>query len=116
MNSRRRVGDRRLGPRFEVVGDLWGTLEVVEPLPIINISTGGALIECARPWAVGAVHTVLVANKHEIGRAEICVRRVTPGPAAGRFHVGVEFLSLSPALAEEIARWTGRDADAYQES
>jgi hypothetical protein len=118
VNIRRRVGDRRLRPRFEVVGDLWGTLGVVEPLPIVNISAGGALIECERAWPIGAVHTVLVGNGRDVGRAEICVRRVSPAgqDAVGRFHAGVEFLSVSPALADEIARWAGLDGGALLES
>lgn len=118
MSVRRRVGDRRLRPRFEVVGDLWGTLGVVEPLPIVNISAGGALIECERPWPVGAVHAVLVGNGKEVGRAEICVRHVSPAGevSTGRFHAGVEFLSVSPALAEEIVRWTALNGDAQLES
>ena len=117
MTGRRRVGDRRLRPRFEIVGDLWGTLGVVEPLPIVNISAGGALIECDRPWAIGAVHTVLVGNGRDVGRAEICVRHVSPvGEAQGRFCAGVEFMSVSPALAEEIARWATLGGNALLES
>ena len=40
---KRRLGDRRVRPRFEIVGELWGTLETVLRLPLRNVGIGGAL-------------------------------------------------------------------------
>jgi len=115
--SRRRATDRRHTPRFEVLGDLLGTLEVVQPLPVANIGTGGALIESDRAWPVGSLHTIVVANGTEVGRAQVCVRHVAPGSGRpGTFLIGVEFLSLSPSLAGEIARWAAVGRDEVVES
>lgn len=109
MASRRRTVDRRLAPRFEVVGDLLGTLELLRPLAVANIGPGGALIESDTPWPIGSVHSIALANGTEIGRAQICVRHVTAAAAAAGaatvFLIGVEFMSLAPALAASIAEW-----------
>ena len=117
MISRRKTTDRRLRPRFEVVGDLWGTLEVVHPMPVVNIATGGALIESERVWEVGAVHAIAVANGTEVGRAQVCVRHVTAvdGPGGRRFLIGVEFLSISPGLAGQIEQWVALGGDAARD-
>jgi len=114
VNGRRRITDRRRHSRFEVVGDLSGMLELLCPLPVVDVSTGGALIESGFELKVGSVHWVVIANGVEVGHAQICVKHTRPAPArAHRFLIGVEFLSLSPALTEEIVRWVsaGEGAD-----
>lgn len=111
----RRVADRRLGPRFEVVGDLWGTLEVVRPLSVLDVGLGGALIESDRPWEVGAFHSLVIADGSEMGHVKARVRHVRAAGAL-RFLVGVEFVSVSPALAEEFSRWVALAGDLTRES
>lgn len=115
LSGRRRNSDRRLQPRFEVVGDLWGTLEIMCPLPVLDISAGGALIASDRPWQVGSVHAISVANGAEVGEARVCVRHVRSAPeSANGFLIGVAFLNVSPALADEIARWVALGGDAIE--
>jgi hypothetical protein len=99
--------DRRRQSRFEVVGDLWGTLDILQPLPVVNIGSGGALVQSDRPWPIGSVHSVVVANGSETGDVRICVRHVTPHDDGAHrvYFIGVEFLNISPALAEEVSRW-----------
>ena len=46
---RRKMADRRVRPRFDIVGDLWGTLETVLRLPVRNVSRGGAMIHSHVP-------------------------------------------------------------------
>jgi hypothetical protein len=49
MNAtKRRLGDRRGRARFEIVGQLWGALESVQPLVLHTLSRGGALLESRR--------------------------------------------------------------------
>ncbi|HSL23437.1 MAG TPA: PilZ domain-containing protein [Vicinamibacterales bacterium] len=112
MTLRRRPAERRAIPRFDVVGELWGTLETAQALPIVNIGTGGALILSEKPWEVGSLRSIVFANLNEIGHADVRVRHIAPavGPARG-YAVGVQFVSVSPGLAAEIARWTGAPAD-----
>ena len=53
---RRKIGDRRIRPRFDIVGDLWGTLETVLQLPLRNVGRGGALIHSHVPLPSHSVH------------------------------------------------------------
>lgn len=115
MTGRRRIIDRRARPRFEVVGELSGTLEIVQPLSIVNVGAGGALIEADRPWDLGSVHHVVVANGKEVGRAQICVKHVNAS-VEGAFLVGVQFLSITPALASEITRWLALNGEMSSET
>ena len=55
---RRKIGDRRIRPRFDIVGDLWGTLETVLQLPLRNVSRGGALIHSHVPLPSHSVHRI----------------------------------------------------------
>jgi hypothetical protein len=111
--GRRSTGDRRLQRRFEIVGDLWGTLEITEPVPIVNIGAGGALVEADRPWTLGSVHSIVLANGTEHGRAQVCVRHVRQvDSTVTRFLVGLEFLSVSPDLVEQVTRWCAIEGDA----
>jgi PilZ domain len=106
VKGRRRTPDRRRYSRFEVVGDLSGMLEVVCPLPVVDVSTGGALLESNLELKIGSVHWVVMANGIEVGHAQICVKHVRPAANVERgFLIGVEFLTLSPALTQEIVRW-----------
>jgi hypothetical protein len=115
LSGRRRNSDRRVQPRFEVVGDLWGTLEIVCPLPVLDISAGGALIGSDRPWQVGSVHAISVANGRDVGDARVCVRHVRETAESGhRFLIGLAFLTVSPALADEIAQWVALGGDAVE--
>jgi hypothetical protein len=117
LSGRRNIDDRRLQPRFEVVGDLWGTLEAPHALQVVNVSAGGALIESARPWAIGDVHWIEMQDASEFGRAQIRVRHVREAPGKpGLFWVGVEFLSIAPALEEQVMGRRALEGDVTVES
>ena len=45
----RRLGDRRGRPRFEIVGELWGTLDTALSMPLLNVGRGGALVRSTVP-------------------------------------------------------------------
>src|SRR5262245_42317214 len=55
---KRRIGDRRGKPRFEIVGDLWGSLDTSTTLTLKNLGRGGALIESPLPLAPDSTHWV----------------------------------------------------------
>ena len=78
----RRFGDRRTRPRFEILGPLWGTLETVEPLRLVNLSPGGALIESTLPLAVDSVQRIRVNWDGEAVDQQVRVlhRRRVPTP------------------------------------
>ena len=105
---RRRLVDRRKQPRFEIVGQLWGTMETVLRLPILNVGLKGALIESHGPLAIDSIHCLAWdAEGHETS-AKVKVRRIqrASGPAGEpRCLIAVEFVARDPILTTQIQRW-----------
>lgn len=94
------MGDRRGRSRFEIVGQLWGSLETLEWLHLHNLGPGGALVETRYRLAVDSVHRVRLAFEGVVTEVQGMVRHVTPQVAAGgaeTFLIGFEFLPLAPA-------------------
>ena len=105
---RRKMGDRRIRPRFDIVGDLWGTLETVMRLPLRNVSRGGAMIHSHVPLPSQSVHRLAFQSNGQDLSVPVRVSHVdTQVSADGErtYLIGVEFLSAQPALLELIDRW-----------
>ena len=102
------MGDRRIRPRFDIVGDLWGSLETVLRLPLRNVSRGGALIHSHVPLPSQSIHRLAFNSDGQDVSVPVRVSHVdTQVSADGErtYLIGVEFLSLQPALVEMIDRW-----------
>jgi len=98
---RRRLGDRRARPRFDIVGDLLGSLETVLPLPLMNISPGGALIHSHVPLPMDSVHSLTLKSSGTTFTTQVRVKRVTDvtsGDGERTFLAGLEFVAPHPAL------------------
>lgn len=109
------TADRRSAERFNVVGALWGQLELTDSARVCNVSTSGALIDSPRPAALDASQEVrLVVDGHEVAVAAH-VRHVNPLDAAGasRYLIGVEFDSPPLSVVQSIEELM---ADAGEES
>lgn len=107
---KRRIGDRRGKPRFEIVGDLWGTLDTSASMVVQNLGRGGALLESPLPLAAESIHWVTALAEGEPHLVQIRVKHTSPAPAqegATKFLIGVQFLKLSPGLEEAIGRHMG---------
>jgi PilZ domain-containing protein len=105
---RRKIGDRRIRPRFDIVGDLWGSLETVLRLPLRDVSRGGALIHSHVPLPSQSVHRLAFNSDGQDVSVPVRVSHVdTQVSADGErtYLIGVEFLSLQPGLLEMIDRW-----------
>ena len=105
---RRRLGDRRIRPRYDIVGDLRGTVEAVLRLPLKNVGLGGALIESHVPLPSESVHRLTFACDGVDAGAQVRVRHVSPQVSADgerTFLIGVEFLTLHPALEVQVRGW-----------
>ena len=105
---RRKIGDRRTRPRFDIVGDMWGTLETVLQLPLSNISRGGAAIHSHVPLPFQSVHRLAFQCDGQELSVPVRVSHVDAkvSPDGERSYViGVEFLSAQPALLDQIDRW-----------
>lgn len=104
----RRPADRRGRPRFEIVGQLGGTLETSVTLPLLNVSRGGALLESDLSLASRSEHDVAVTwdGVEAPVRIRVCHTRAnTRVDATSRYLIGIEFLSIDAAFAAQIDRW-----------
>jgi len=103
---KRRIGDRRVNPRFEIVGDLWGSVDVSASLGVVNLGRGGALLESPVPFAPESVHSVVAVTHEESHEVALRVRHCTAGHQHGRptYLIGVEFVEVSKELDDFLAR------------
>ena len=101
---KRRLGDRRTRGRFEIIGDLWGTLDTTATLVVRNLGTGGALLESPLPLTPGSVHWVSAVINGSPQPLRLRVRHSSIAAAGSPtpYLVGVEFMSLNDALREFI--------------
>jgi hypothetical protein len=101
-----RLGDRRSDLRFEIIGQLWGSLEVLEQLPLRNLGRGGALVESRLPLAADAVHGVRLTLAGQPSDMQARVRHVTPvrGATGEHYLIGLEFLDVNQKTLEHIDR------------
>jgi hypothetical protein len=100
------VTDRRGRVRFEIVGQLWGALEVEEPARVRDIGRGGALLETQHPLPVDSLQRIRLTIDQESHIVQALVRRLTPAESGSgvRYLVGVEFVDSPDALLESIDR------------
>jgi hypothetical protein len=122
QTPQRRLGDRRQRPRFEIVGQLWGSLELVEPLAVVDLSPGGALLEGPAELPVESVHRLRVEHAAETADVQVRVahaRAIDTVSGSGLHRTGVEFLAvpesasgwLDTVLAENPSQGDDRTAD-----
>jgi len=107
---KRRLGDRRGRPRFEIVGELWGTLDTVIGLPLVNVGKGGALVQSSIPLPPDSIHHVSIDCDGQPTHTSVQVKHVRPVVGVdGREHylVGVAFLSMPAPLLAQIDAWMG---------
>ena len=107
------LGDRRSRVRFDVVGALWGVLELTETARIRNVSNTGALIDSPLPVALESTQTVRVIVNGEpvaVDASVRHVRRIEPDsaePGAPRYLIGLEFLSPPESVLQTIEQLGG---------
>ena len=102
----RRVGDRRSAVRLEVVGALWGTLEVHKQARVRDLNHGGALLEYPIPVVPDTVHAVTFAHDGHRISMNVRVRHVRPARSHEGtivYLAGVEFLSTLGTVPELVA-------------
>lgn len=116
---KRRLGDRRVKKRFEIVGELSGTLDTTATLVVRNIGPGGALLESPHPLSPGSVHSVSAVIEGSPQPLRLRVRHSTKSSdsAACSYLVGVEFMTMTDVTREFIERQLrggGRQAAAAE--
>ena len=106
----RRLGDRRGRPRFEIIGDLWGTLDTSIDMVLLDVGKNGALVQSTVPLVSQSVHHIVVdcSGLPTPARARVQHVRQVVGPDAHAYYlIGLEFLSVPAALEAQIVAWTG---------
>lgn len=104
----RTIGDRRSRPRFEIVGDLRGTVDLHARLTLRDVSPGGALLESPVRLTPETEIVLAAMIDGEPYAVPVRVRHTRPLDAAAGTHlVGVEFLAVPAALAAFIASELG---------
>lgn len=108
-----RLGDRRGDLRFEIIGQLWGSLEVHEQLPLRNLGRGGALVESRQPLTADSIHGVRLLIGNQEDALQVRVRHVTPvqREAGERYLIGLEFVNLGSATLDRIERIVAASLD-----
>src|SRR5262245_7006197 len=106
------LGDRRSRARYDVVGTLWGLLELSDTARIRNVSRTGALIESPFPAALASTHTVTLIVEGESVDVDARVRHVRlvestggktgEGSEGPRYLIGLEFLSPPESVLRSI--------------
>jgi hypothetical protein len=105
---RRKNGDRRGKPRFEIVGDLWGSVDTTTPMVVQNLGRGGALVESPLPLATDSAHWVTMTAGGQPHLVQIRVRHSTPATTSAgepRFLIGVEFMKLPAGIEDLVLRF-----------
>jgi hypothetical protein len=99
------LADRRVTARFEVVGELWGSVQTLEPLRICNLAPEGALVESLAPLPVGSVQPIRLVQGAQSTEVRAAVRHLTaiyPEGGGRRYRVGLEFLNVDEQAAWRI--------------
>jgi hypothetical protein len=106
MGFKDRLGDRRADLRFEIIGQLWGSLEMTERLPLRNLGQGGALVESRLPLAADTVYGLRLVLDDQGSDVQVRVRHLTPIREGGQesFLVGLEFVDPGQSTLEQIDR------------
>lgn len=108
-----RLADRRVATRFEIVGELWGSVQALEPLHVCNCSLGGALVESLAPLPIGSVQPIRISQGTQTAEVRAAVRHLSPVRLQGgghRYRVGLEFIEVD----EEAAGWIGSFIDEHR--
>jgi hypothetical protein len=108
-----RLADRRLETRFEIVGELWGSVQAIESLQVCNLAREGALVESVGPLPVGSTLTIRLVRGANTTDLRAIVRHLSPVPLPGggrRYLVGLEFMNLDVQTAALIEQVLGERA------
>ena len=84
-----------------------GSVVSTQTLQVVNLGVSGALVEAGCALPEYAEYTVQLVLEQHVSEATVKVRRVVERPRPGdvpRYHIGLEFLSITPEAEDEINR------------
>ena len=89
-------------------------------MPLRNVSPGGALIESHVALPAESMHRLTFSYDGQDASTQVRIRHVKPAismEGERTFLIGVEFLSVHPALVGQIERWMANgDTEATAEA
>lgn len=97
--------NRRRHPRFEIVGNVWGSFESVVALHLRDVSHGGALVHSDLPLKEGSEHHCTIACNGIPVATKVRVRWVEGRTAGPRYLMGLEFVNVGGALRAQMDSW-----------
>jgi len=104
------MSNRRSEVRYDIVGALWGQLELHDEARLRNVSVTGALLESPVAAAVDSTQVVQLSVDGQPVAVEGRVRHVTPlrgERGFTKFLIGVEFVSLPTSVLQSIEHFSG---------
>jgi hypothetical protein len=97
----RAPGDRRKGPRLEVVGPLWGTFHRSVPVRIVDASALGVLIASPVRFPEDSIQQLWInIGEHRLMiDARVCHVRSADPRHGGEALIGLEYLPTASELS-----------------
>ena len=99
------MSDRRSQPRYDVIGTLWGVLELDEEARLRNVSSTGVLLDSPVPMALDSAQTIRLAVDGQGVAVEARVRHVrqqADDAREPRYVVGLEFIEPPSSVLQSI--------------
>ena len=97
------MSDRRTAVRFDVIGALWGVLELNEEAQLRNVSTTGVLLDSPVPMALDSAQTIRLAVDGQGVAVEARVRHVhQTEDTEPRYVIGLEFIEPPLSVLQSI--------------
>jgi hypothetical protein len=93
--------DRRAFERFDVLGSLWGQLELPDVATVMDVSSAGLLVEAMLCPVLNSVHAVRMLVDGEAVSVDAVVRHCEP-VSEGRHRIGLEFLTVPSTVLASI--------------
>ena len=104
------MSNRRSEVRYDVVGALWGQLELHDEARLRDVSVGGALLEAPISAALDSTQIVQLSVEGQQVAVEARVRHVRGLPMERgfpKFLIGVEFVALPTSVLQSIELFSG---------
>ena len=99
------MSDRRAQPRYDVIGALWGVLELNEEARLRNVSATGVLLDSPVAMALDSAQTIQLAVDGQGVAVEARVRHVrqqTDDATEPRYVIGLEFIEPPTSVLQSI--------------
>ena len=91
--------------RFEILGELWGSIQATESAHLCNLGRTGALIESFAPLPVGSTRAIRLVRGTSTAEIRASVRHRSPvylEDGGRRYLVGLEFINVDEQTTELI--------------